>query len=111
MTSSIFDPSHASAVPSTACLYLLHSAVDAGKVKLGVTDHLATRLDSLRLSFGAFDLSRSVLVAAQTRRAAYDLENALKTVFAAPAWRVPYGPQVPGSEGAQNCNGHSRPLS
>ena len=107
MTSSILDPSHGSAFPSTACIYLLRSAVDAGKMKLGITNHLAARLDSLRQSFGPLDLSRSVVIGAKTRRAAYNLENALKMVFAGPAWRVPNGPQGPGPIHAQTCNGHT----
>lgn len=80
------NPLQAFAEP--ACVYLLVSAANPTTCKLGFTSHLAARLDSLRQSNGKFDLDRSVVVTAKSRRAALALETVLKTAFIAPHWRA-----------------------
>ena len=99
MTSSV-DTNQLTTIPSklTDCVYILPSADDSGRFKLGVTSRLAARVASLRQSDGPLDLDRAVVVAAKDRRAAFDLEGVLKTVFDAPVWRTAAdGPAYNGS--------------
>lgn len=69
-------------------LYLAVSQQDTNAFKLGVTTALPHRFKSLRLRYGSLDLQASLLVVAVSQRAARDLENVLKVVFRAPAWRT-----------------------
>ncbi len=104
MTSSIY-PFQNPASPLTAYVYLLRSAVHGGRFKLGVTNHLAARIDSLHKTYGEFDLDHSTIVAARSRRAAFDLEGMLRVAFHAPSWRVDWNAQLSGSVPSQLCNG------
>ena len=69
-------------------LYLVPSQQDTNVFKIGVTKSLPKRFRSLRMRYGSLDLQASLLVVAVSHRAARDLENVLKVVFRAPAWRA-----------------------